>query len=218
MTTTLRTRNITKVFRLASAEQLAFGIEWYERARRLAVELEPADPRKAAAVIAVLSPRLAWSINVRLARQAYAMWAANPDSGHENVLALGKALPCLDRNGVKAFLILAGSDPDSVVGGPKVRAFWHTIADPTDPRAVVVDRHAFDVAAGRVTDDATRGATLGRRGGYDGLCDLYRRAAVILSRETGTVISPAMVQAVTWTVWRENFTARSASAALDRAA
>jgi hypothetical protein len=83
-----------------------------------------------------------------------------------------------------------------------VRAFYFTITDPTDPRAVVIDRHAYDVAAGQALTDAARGLALGRKGAYDAVCILYRRAAAILSRETGEHWTPAEVQAVTWTYWR----------------
>jgi hypothetical protein len=129
---------------------------------------------------------LSWSRNVVEAENAYA----------------GRPIRVLGRNADKARRLVAGADPEDVVSGPKVRAFWRTIVDPTDPRAVVVDRHAIDVAAGRVLTDELRGAYLGRKGAYDTVCDMYRRAARILSAEYGTALSPAEVQATTWVVWR----------------
>ena len=86
-------------------------------------------------------------------------------------------------------------------------AFWRTIADPTDPRAVVIDRHAIDIATGRVLGDKVRGLLLSRAGAYDEVCDAYRRAARILSREFGTDLSPAAVQATTWVHWRREYAA-----------
>jgi hypothetical protein len=81
-----RTRNVTRIFRQATPDQLAAGRDWYARARRLAEELayrlpeshrHHGDVERAAAVIAVLSPRVSWPLNVRLARQAYSLAAVN---------------------------------------------------------------------------------------------------------------------------------------------
>lgn len=186
MNATPAVRNITKIFRRTTAEDRIAGLSWYATAREVAEQLDPTDPVRAAAVIAVLSPRTSWPQNVRLAQDAYA----------------GRKVGALGANVRKAQALLAGADPEDIVTGAKVRAFWRTIVDPTDPRAVVVDRHAFDVACDRVTDDATRGRYLGRVGKYDELADMYRRAARIISRETGQQWTPAAVQAATWVYWR----------------
>lgn len=184
---TIHTRNVTRAFRAATDDDRSAGREWYARAHALAVELDPADPRRGAAVIAVLSPMASWPRNVQLARDAYA----------------GRPIGCLGRNADKARRILSGEDPDSVVSGDKVRAFWQTIADPSATDVpVTIDRHALDIAAGRVLDDATRGAHLRRKGAYAAAGEAYRRAARILSRETGEEWTAPAVQAVTWTYWR----------------
>lgn len=197
MTVTLltpHTRNVTRVFRAATAQDVADGTEWYARARRLAVALDADNVERAAAVIALVSPLTPWDRNVWLAGEAYRLHAAGED--------VGTLLPTLKGNARKVARVLHGEDPDAVVSGLKVRAFWRTIADPTDPRAVVVDRHAYDVAVGRVTDDATRGAGIGTPKRYEALAACYARAARILSRESGTVVLPSTVQAVTWVAWR----------------
>lgn len=186
MSTSPSTRNITKIFRQTTADDRIAGLGWYATAREVAAALDPADPARAAAVLAVLSPRTSWPLNVKLAQDAYA----------------GRKVGALGANVRKAAAILAGGDPEDIVSGDKVRAFWRTIVDPSDPRAVVVDRHAFDVACDQVTSDATRGAYLGRKGKYAELADLYRRAARIISRETGQTWTPAAVQATTWVYWR----------------
>jgi hypothetical protein len=75
--------------------------------------------------------------------------------------------------------------------------------NPADPRAVVVDRHAIDIAVGRVLTDTDRGKLLGRKGAYDAIAELYRRAAKsITRRNAGEAWTPAEVQAATWTYWR----------------
>lgn len=193
------TRNVTRAYRAADLHMTRQGREWYARARRLAEELDPENPRRAAAIIAVLSPQLAWSKNVELARQVYSDAIRHSVRG---IFATAKDLPCLQKNARKAVMIMHGADPETVVRGPKVTAFWHIIAEPTRDDAVVCDRHAVDVALGRVTDDDTRNAILGRKGGYDAVAETYVRAARILSAETGETITPSEVQAVTWTYWR----------------
>lgn len=207
------TRNVTRIFREATEAELSAGREWYARASRLAAELAVSLPTRhayhgdlsrAAAVIAVISPRLSWPQNVKIARNLYHLAFVHASEGDFVFYGRG-ALPANIR---KAYRLLTTDAPtDAIVSGPKVTAFWRTISDPNDPRAVVVDRHAIDVAVGRVTDDATRGKVLGRKGAYEVVALTYTRAARILSAELGEPITPAEVQAVTWTVWRNSHAA-----------
>lgn len=217
------TPNILRIFHQASPEELADGRAWYRRARLLAEELAAAeagnvpDIERAAAVIAVLSPRQSWARNVELARLAYDLMIKSADwtatSARDEILG---NLPTLTRQRAQvARLLVDREDPDTVVSGPKVRAFWWTIADPTDPRAVVVDRHAIDVACGAVLDDARRGKLVGRKGGYDTIAACYTRAATILSAEDAS-ITPAEVQAVTWHVWRKHHALATAANVSER--
>jgi len=186
MTIELKARNITATYRAALDSERVEGRSWYATARKVAESLDPENPARAAAVIAVLSPRLNWDKNVEAAVDVY-------HGVHPKVLGA---------NAAKAKRIMFGENPDDVVSGPKVRAFWHAIVNPDDPRAIVIDRHAFDVAAGTVLDDEQRGKVLGRKGAYDDVCKLYVRAARILSRELGHEISAVEVQATTWVAWR----------------
>lgn len=175
-------RSIIATFGHATEDELTHGLQWYREAHELARELDPADPVRGAAVIAVLSPMTQWERNVRLARDAYA----------------GLPLGCLSSNATKAARILAGDDPDSVVKGQKVRAFWRAIMDPSEPSNVVIDRHAVEVAFGKVMTDDERNKILDVKGGYQSVCERYAFAAELLPGE----LSPVDVQAVTWVVWR----------------
>jgi hypothetical protein len=228
--------NIVKTFRSATTEELQAGREWYRRARALAGSLvsnwgtsfivsddtHEEAVKRAAAVIAVLSPRLNWGKNVELASKVYRdffqirMNAVDNDHLRELVNNAVAAFPGLKGNGSKAYAIMLGVDPEDVVSGPKVTAFWRTIVDPSDPRAVVVDRHALDVAKGIVLDDRQRGVILGRKGAYEELSALYRRAAKLVSKDfyAGELSAwtPAEVQAVTWVVWRRNHAAQKFAA------
>jgi hypothetical protein len=175
--------NIVRLYREATPQQLADGLDWYQAAHSAARALSPDDVLKGAGVIAALSPLKDWDINLRLAITAFADGAA---SGH-----MGPNCAWADR-------IMAGESVDDVLNGPKTNNFAHVIANPTHPTAVVVDRHAFDVAVGKVTDDKTRGQ-LARKGEYDRFANAYREAAEIVG------VSPSQVQAVAWVVWRLNY-------------
>lgn len=191
-----RVKNILDVYRSATAQDIIDGTEWYARARRLAMDLDPIDPVRGAAVIALISPVTPWDRNVWLAGEAYRMHAAGED--------VATFLPTLKGNARKVARVLNGEDPADVVAGLKVTAFWLTIADPTNHHAVVVDRHAYDIAVGETTNDEIRGKAIGTPKRYNIIADCYADAAEILSRETGQMILPSTVQAVTWTTWRRS--------------
>lgn len=205
MSATPLTRNITRTFRATTQEDRVNGREWYARARRLSERLaagaatsvgpllDEDEVRRAAGVVAALSPRLAWRKNVEYAELAYA-------HRHLPIGEFAALIPTLKANATKAYRILNGEDPDVVLGGPKVRAFYFTIVNPTDTRTVVVDRHAIDIAFGQVMTDATRPVLKGKK--YAEIAGLYVNASKIVTRETGEIWTPADLQAATWTYWR----------------
>lgn len=176
---TPKTRHILEVFAAATVAEIEEGLSWYADAHAVATHLDPEDPARAAGVLAALSPRTNWGRNVNLAARAYADGAASR--------TMRMCVEAADR-------ILAGADPLEVLAGPKVRAFYACIADPGCPE-VVVDRHAFDVAVGRVTNDTTRNA-LARVGVYERFAHHYTLAADRLD------LLPSQVQSVTWLAWR----------------
>lgn len=176
---------IVDIFNLATVAELDEGLNWYADANAYAQTLDPERPERAAGVIAALSPMKDWRGNVLLAARAYQQ---------------GFASGALYANTAKADAILSGADPLEVLGGNKVRNFYKSIANPDDAEAVCIDRHAFDIAVGRITNDKTRSA-LSRKGVYDQFGNAYKRAARVLSKE-GYDVMPSQVQAVTWGVWR----------------
>lgn len=205
MSATPSTRNVTQAFRAATATDHVEGMEWYARARRLCLDIgdrHGVSVERAAAVVAVLSPRLSWELNVRLAWLAF----AQGEDWHK--------LPCLTANSDKAYALVNGEDPANVVSGPKVTAFWRTIVDPSGANTVVVDRHAIGVALGR---PATKYELqkYGKGKHYAAVAECYVRAARILSRETGQNLSPSDVQAITWTYWRRTRATRRVVTAFD---
>lgn len=178
------TPNILRVWETASPAERADGRDWYPAANRLAMELDGSSTgRVGAGVLAALSPITGWAQNVTLARRAFA--AGRLEGG-----TLGTSVR-------RANAILDGADPLDVLGGDKVRNFFAAIADPACTVSVCVDRHAHDVAVGRVCTDADR-RVLGRVDGYASFARAYARAGAVLGE------TPATVQAVTWVAWRRS--------------
>jgi hypothetical protein len=168
------------VYNAASAEDIREGLVWYPRAYALATLLDPENIARACGIIAVLSPKQHWNVN-----KMYA----------EHVYATGSAAGCgMGQNTSKAQRIFDGEDPFDVVRGPKVTAFFNNILDPAHA-IPAIDRHAFDIAVGEVTDDKRRGA-LSKKGVYDSFANVFIDAANIAG------IFPSQMQAVTWVTWR----------------
>ena len=197
MTGKISTRNVTRVFRLATEAQIAAGLDWYTDAHSVAQTMATAhgvSVAQAAGIIAALSPLNSWGANVNLANRLIA--SGGLTSGY-----LGVGLH-------KANAILAGTDPLVVLTSSKVRAFYLGILTQGETDAVCIDRHAYDVASGTRHNDQTRPTVSGKR--YADAAEAYKRAARILSRETGETLSAAQVQAITWKAWRERYWAAGA--------
>jgi hypothetical protein len=223
------TRNITRYFRSLDPAVIAEGREWYPKAQELSIVLAERavglprsvdeneewdrQVKRAAAVIAVLSPQVNWERNKMMAHHCYSLVLENFWHSRKSVddAKAGWTFGLTDGPGKAFRMLVLGEEPNEVVKGPKVRQFWHTIVDPTDPRAVVVDRHAWAVAAGRVLTDEELGRYSGRLGAYDAVSEMYRRAAKILSAEFFVPITPAEVQAITWTAWRREHSSKAKS-------
>lgn len=177
--------NILRTYAAATHEERVAGKTWYDAARQLALNLihTPDDHRpgvnieQAAGVIAALSPLTPWERNKELAVRAIGDHAA---SG-----TLGNSVKAANR-------ILNGEHPTTVLRADKVRNFYLSIMGSAD--AVCVDRHAWEVYAGRVYTNATRPAI--NRTRYREAADAYRSAA------TQTDVSATQLQAITWLTHR----------------
>jgi hypothetical protein len=154
--------------------------EWYRSAHQLADMLSEGNVQQGAGVIAALSANKAWYLNQRLARDAF------------NGNIHGHVANALE----KVAKIMTGTDPAEVLPmGLKTGNFYRCILDPEDSEAVVIDRHAHDIALGRPQGDRERG--LQSKGRYAVLSLAYRNAAAKLG------ILPSVLQATTWIVWTE---------------
>lgn len=175
------TSNILAAYAAATPAQRERGRLWYPMAHDFAVMLaDGGDVRMIAGAIAGLSAQKSWERNHELARRA----AADDISEHTRDTLQ------------KVALIMAGADPAEVLAVvSKTGHFYRCIADPADPDAVVIDRHAHDIAVGVIYGDAERG--LGCKGRYAFFALCYREAA----RRLGLL--PQVLQAITWVAHTE---------------
>jgi hypothetical protein len=167
---------------VATAQDLADGLAWYDRARGHAETMAAESGlsvRQCAGVIAALSPRCQWATNVAGARRM--LLAAAAGEGEPVVGGVRS-------NRAKAWAIAQGADPGDVLSGPKVCAFFANIMG--DVESVTIDVWAARAAEGRENPHAPK------RRRYRLCEETYRRAA----RRHG--ITPRDAQAAVWTVYR----------------
>ncbi len=151
------TAGIVAAYRAASPDQRARGRAWYTTAHELALMLADGNAAKGAGVIAALSANKSWADNKRLAADAI---AGNPHGTFADALR-------------KAAAIMAGADPAMVLPmDRKTGHFYRCIVNPADPDAVVIDRHAHDIAVGEVYGNRNRGLSCPAR--YAVLAHCYR--------------------------------------------
>lgn len=189
-------RNITRLFRTATTEQIVAGSAWYENAYGLADALATkhgTTAEIAAGVIAALSPLNSWGSNLNLA-EAF----LRAGGLHAGYLSAGLA---------KARAILAGADIEPTLSGAKTINFYRSIIT-AGREGVCIDRHAWSLAVNVRYEEGNIPTLKGKR--YTLAVEAYKRAAKILSREYGETFTPAQVQAVTWVLWRQKFWAAGA--------
>jgi hypothetical protein len=168
-------RNIISAYHAATPAQKRRGRSWYRTAHDLAVLMTDGHARKGAGVIAALSANKSWADNVRLAERCL----SGDIAGHTRVM--------LD----KVAAIMAGADPTSVLPMDlKTGQFYRCILNPSDPDAVVIDRHAHDIAIGEVWGSRSRGLSSAKR--YALIAHAYREASARLG------MLPQTLQAITW--------------------
>jgi hypothetical protein len=181
--------NVLSVYRRVDNDAYTAGLSWYDDAHNFARALDPMRFHRAAGIIAALSPMNHWDNNKAKAAMFYALDGKPVWNGKANGIGLAV-------NVRKAIRIYNGEDALDVLGGDKVRAFYSTIVEPHGDVVPVIDRHAFDIAVGMVTNDDARQA-LSRKGVYASFANVYREAAMIIG------IGSAQLQAITWMQWRK---------------
>lgn len=177
------TRRATAEYRRATPSQVGTGRRWYPDAHEVArdqVAEHGVTIEVASGILAALSPRMGWGMNVTLA---------------ERVLYTKGTLDhgCLSRSLEHANAIYHGAAPLEVLRGPKTRAFYLAILTEGDSPDPVIDRHAWDMLT------ATRGAPAPSIGQYRAAAECMRRAARIVGERVHDL------QAIDWIAWRARF-------------
>lgn len=131
-------RRIWAALLLASDQEISDGLAFYPGAhglcRLFALSHPPLTVRHIAGMYAALSPMNTWDTNVSNILDLLRDWSA-------------ASVNTTDNNFHKALRIRCGEDPEKVLWGRKVRAFFRAIADPED-QSIAIDRHLINLAMG----------------------------------------------------------------------
>jgi hypothetical protein len=193
---TQHVRNILKVYRRATPEDIANGLEWYDRAKRYASiisNLSGVNLNTVVGVMAALSPNNRWERNVKDTERMVWAWVKGEDLTDFKV-------SCYNTMKQKAWSILEDdlTDDDDILtrlNGQKIRSFYSNIRGLTE---VTIDGHAYNIALGirqGLTSDKTN---MGKK--------LYREmqeAYVKAAKRVG--VKPHELQAITWTTWKREW-------------
>jgi hypothetical protein len=186
-------KNILKTYRIATVEDVANGVEWYDRAKRMAAWIAKETGIQEATVIGVmaaLSPNNRWERNCKDALSMCQAWI-NGDSLDDFKVS------CYNAMKQKAWSILQDDLQDDAsiltrLNGQKIRSFYSNIRGLDE---VTIDGHALNIARGKregLTSDKTN---MGKKQ-YRELQAAYVTAAKRIK------VKPSELQAITWTTWK----------------
>lgn len=204
----LSPQHIVDAYDEADEPTKAQGMRWYSDAHHIARSLDPdGDAHRGAGVLAAYSPRSAWPVN---------LFNASNTLKNRRAVRIGEGMNVMGQHAKSAAKIVEEDNHYfQVFKTPKITDFAHLIAhggdddecercaphkSPEYPKqAVVVDRHALSVAAGRrMTDNDIGRAPLGTRKFYEHVAEQYRKASKQISDRDGTTVHPHQLQAITW--------------------
>lgn len=214
------TRNILAIFSRATSEEIKQGLHWYQVARTLILTIAyrfGIEPRIAIAVFAVLSPNNSFTGNLRDTELVLRFFTNRPRKFANLVkrydAAPGKYRPrgesyALAEIGaqtypacvLKAYRILRDQSTHHLTEtARKTFAFFDNLAnDHSD--LVTIDFHAYNIA--RKTQHSSKDLPTISKGAYAEISEAYTIAA----RRLG--IEPRQLQAITWTVRRNELDKR----------
>jgi len=180
-------RNIVDTYNNASESSIAEGKVWYSQANHIAWQitklLDSKDIRVGAGIIAALSPQMDWGENVTEALR---------------FVSEGYSIKQTRANNVKAKRISEGEDPDTVLGGLKVTAFYHAILEPFGNDSPVVDSHGQAIYYGKPVSKRDKNRAFSNPRVMRRIQTSYKLA----SKKLG--VHHHVVQAVTWVQHRKN--------------
>lgn len=169
--------NILDVYEQASPLDIAEGLRWYNGAKKECSNLARRNNltlKQAVGIVAALSPRVNWGRNVIAAQN----------------LARGIKGEGFGANKIKAHKILEGQNPEDVLRGDKVTAFYSNIMRPSTSQDVTIDRWAIRVTLG--SQDWKTKVNTPTAKQYLQLGNEYREAAALVG------LKPLELQAITW--------------------
>jgi hypothetical protein len=186
-------RNILKTYRIATVEDVSNGVEWYDRAKRMAAWIAKETSIKETTVIGVmaaLSPNNRWERNCKDALTMCSAWISGDSLDDFKV-------SCYNKMKQKAWSILQDDLQDDAailtrLNGQKIRSFYSNIRGLDE---VTIDGHALNIARGKregLTSDKTN---MGKKQ-YRELQAAYVTAAKRIK------VKPSELQAITWTTWK----------------
>ena len=186
-------RNILKTYRIATVTDVSDGVEWYDRAKRMAAWIAKETNIAETTVIGVmaaLSPNNRWERNCKDALTMCQAWISGDKTDDFKV-------SCYNTMKQKAWSILEDdltTDEDilSRLNGQKIRSFYSNIRGLDE---VTIDGHALNIARGKregLTSDKTN---MGKKQ-YRELQAAYVTAAKRVK------VKPHELQAITWTTWK----------------
>ena len=186
-------RNILKTYRIATVSDVSDGVEWYDRAKRMAAWIAKETNIAETTVIGVmaaLSPNNRWERNCKDALTMCQAWI-NGDTTDDFKVS------CYNTMKQKAWSILEDdltTDEDILtrLNGQKIRSFYSNIRGLDE---VTIDGHALNIARGKregLTSDKTN---MGKKQ-YRELQAAYVTAAKRVK------VKPHELQAITWTTWK----------------
>ena len=208
-TTPTMENNIEFWYHHATIEQRVDGRNWYRHAHHCAVDYSslsacletPLTVMQVAGVIAALSPRNRWEVNLsdahRLVQKYIGLVGSKYSVDHIRKVLMRdvtvhtthtnkrKAVECLLL--VKEDGTLVNSIREDILGGDKVRSFFDNIVAPNVAGSVTIDVWAYRAATNPL---AKSRAIKGRD--YEALAEAYRAVA----RKLG--ILPHVLQAIVW--------------------
>ena len=184
-------RQILKVYKSATSDEIEFGMRWYAIAKRDATKIAKEfgiSVNTTVGVIAALSPNLGWNLNVRAARDLIGAFTDGRSMDDIIVSAYPankrKAWEMLEQKMVRKKALMAK------LNGRKTTAFFANILGLD---VVTVDGHAKNIHDGlrRVLKNNNVGVKE-----YGIIADAYYKAA----NKVG--IKGYQMQAITWVAWR----------------
>lgn len=191
---TLNQRHIVARFMDATTLEIEQGNTWYEQAykvcQRIALEYQ-LNAETVAAVVAALSPNNKWERNLKDAENVVAAFMLGSVDDAMNVKVC-----TYKKNLAKAVDILNAThcDHESILKGPKVIEFYHSILGSQDD--VCIDGHAYSVWFGeRLTmkEVPNIGKKLRQTIKQD-----YLTATDFINENSDEYFMPCQVQAITW--------------------